>query len=219
MQTHDTDQLFLQIRTAHRLLAAYYQRLLPTIEQIAKGLELDFYIWTPKDFERLGKRDTNPFDRWCWDLLPALSAHYVFSRFNNAKKVEIGEYLVDFVVESDTGVVISNSSIEPDGLTLPINVNDAKSLLSINVYVPYQAGPMNWYENIWSACENAKISEEPLPQTDPYVKLVSSGFRIPLDELFLEGSVDMLVKRTQTFIGAAVDKAKSLAEENLQENS
>lgn len=218
MQTHDTDQLFLQIRTAHRLLAAYYQRLLPTIEQIAKGVALDFYAWAPKDFARPGQRSTNPFDRWSWDLLPALSTHYVFGGFNDANKVEIGEYLVDFTVESDTGV-INNSSIEPDGLTLPINVNDAKSLLSINVYVPYQAGPMNWYENIWFACESAKISEEPLPQTDPYVKLVSSGFRVPLDELFLEGSVDVLVKRTQAFIGAAVDKAKSLAEECQQENS
>ncbi len=53
------EDLFLQIRTAHRLLAAYYQRLLPTIEQIANELDLKFYCWLPSEHEKPGNFSTN----------------------------------------------------------------------------------------------------------------------------------------------------------------
>ncbi|WP_089138947.1 hypothetical protein [Vibrio rumoiensis] len=219
MQTHDTDQLFLQIRTAHRLLAAYYQRLLPTIEQIAKGLELDYCLWQPKDFARPGHRSTNQFDRWHWDLLPALSTYYVFGHFEHSNKVIVGEYLVDFLVNSDTGVTKTNSHGEPDALSLMTSVENAESTLTINVYAPYQAMTGNWANGVWDGCAKANISESPNPQLDSKKAVVSNGFTIPLTDLFNDNAVECLIERTQTFIGAAVDKAKSLVEENQQENS
>ncbi|MEZ8688757.1 hypothetical protein AB6D53_14095 [Vibrio splendidus] len=58
MNNSQTEGLFTQVRTAHRLLAAYYQRLLPTLEQIAHSVNTEFYFWHPVRFDKPGK---NPF--------------------------------------------------------------------------------------------------------------------------------------------------------------
>ncbi|MCL1047517.1 hypothetical protein L2737_19635 [Shewanella electrodiphila] len=216
MANMETDELFTQVRTAHRLLAAFYQRLLPSIEQIAKGLDVDFYTWSPKEFGRPAQLSTNPFDRWGWDMLPALSTYYVFKHVEDNNKVRVGEYLVEFLVETDT-VVKSDlaNGAEPDALNLPQNVGDAKSTLKISVYAPCENSESNWHHNVWNECENHPACETPEPIKDPDTAVVYCGFEVPLADLMKDGAVDVLIARAQEFIDITVEQAKSLSLESV----
>ncbi len=211
MNSNLSDDLFVQIRTAHRLLAAYYQRLLPTIEQIAKGLDVDFYFWIPKEFNRPCQLTSNPFSRWKWDMVPALSTYYVFKNVKDVNQIRVGEYLVEFLVESDTGVAsdIANRN-EPDALNLPTSVDDASSILKISIYAPYQDEDKNWYNHLWNPCDVAFSTDFPAPKKDNEMFVVSSALEIPLSELLRDDAVETVVKRVKEYIQATVELAQSL---------
>lgn len=209
MNNENKDDLFLQIRTAHRLLAAYYQRLLPTIEQISKELELDFYVWTPKEFARPSKLTTNPFENWQWDMLPALSTYYVFKNVEDVHKLRIGEFLVEFMVDSDTGVVSDAANGgQPDGLSLPISVEEALSLLKVSIYTPFRDENANWYYKVWNCCQHPKFNDSPLPQIDPdRYPIISCGFELPMSDLLEEDAVRKIASKTREFIDSALTAA------------
>lgn len=211
MTSHLSDDLFLQVRTAHRLLAAYYQRLLPTIEQIAKDLDTDYYFWTPKEFDRTCQLTSDPFSRWKWDMLPALSTYYVFKNVKDVNQIRVGEYLVEFMVDSDSGVAsdIGNGN-EPDALNLPTSVDDASSILKISIYAPYQDEDKNWYHYLWRSCDFASSTEFPKPQKDKEMLVVSSAFEIQLSSLLQDNAVDTVVNRVKQYIQATVELAHSL---------
>ncbi|MCG6307879.1 hypothetical protein K6U49_04495 [Vibrio alginolyticus] len=208
MNNENKEDLFLQIRTAHRLLAAYYQRLLPTIEQISKELELDFYAWTPKEFARPSKLTTNPFDNWQWDMLPALSTYYVFKNVEDVHKLRLGEWLVEFMVDSDTGVDSGAANgAQPDGLLLPISVEEAQSLLKVSIYTPFNNENANWYK-VWNRCQSPKFNDSPLPQVDPdRYPIISCGFELRMSELLEEDAVSHIASKTREFIDSALTAA------------
>lgn len=201
MEHNDKDALFTQVRSAHRLLAAYYQRLLPTIEQIAIGLDVDFYVWLPKEFRRPAQLSTNPFDRWQWDMLPGLSTYYLFKQVENTNKLRVGEYLVEFLVDSDSGVDsdIANGD-QPDALKLPVGIADAKSTFTISIYVACKNQDRDWHRDIWNSCAPANLCEQPGPTRDVNGSVVSCRFEIPLAELLEEGAEEKVIKLQFTHI-------------------
>ena len=71
-------ELLMQVRTGHRLLAAFYQRLYSNLNKLVNELELSFYVWRPMHFDRPAALSKNPFEKWQWDLLPAMSSYYLF---------------------------------------------------------------------------------------------------------------------------------------------
>ncbi|MFT4929385.1 MAG: hypothetical protein ACI8WB_005518 [Phenylobacterium sp.] len=103
-KTLANDDLFLQIRTAHRLLAAYYQRLLPTLQAIADELEMTYLEWKPELFNRPGSTRKNIFEQSQWNLLPAMTTRYLFCQDTLTDKIKVGQYIMDFLVVSDTGI-------------------------------------------------------------------------------------------------------------------
>jgi len=212
----NTDELFIQIRTAHRFLASYYQRLLPTIEQIATQLELDFYFWLPREFERPSQLTTNPFERWQWDMLPALSTYYTFKRVEDINKLRFGEYLISFWVISDTGVSSDEmNGVQADALLLKKRPEDSESIMKIGVFTPYKEKDTNWYRNIWSPCphpqyvaldEEAKITKD----ADGY-PVVSCGFQVPIAKLMTDDGIKKIIEKTQTVRDQALLYAKEVA--------
>ncbi|WP_439147416.1 hypothetical protein [Vibrio sp.] len=216
MNNKKKEDLFSQVRTAHRLLAAYYQRLLPTIEQLGKALELDFYVWEPKEFARPTRFTTSPFDGWQWDMLPALSTFYVFKSVKDVNKVRVGEYLVEIIIDSDTGVQseVANGN-QPDGIALPTSVEDAQSVLKISVYTPFENQDCNWYHKVWSVCDHPFYSDEPTPKKDDSgYPVVTCGFELPLSALLEKEAVESIASKAREYIDAALIFAQSQAVTN-----
>lgn len=206
------DDLLLQVRTAHRLLAAYYQRMVPTIKEMANKLELSFCYWGNLDFGLTPGTNRNITDYWQWDLLPGMNSRYLYSQFQQTNKVRIGDYLVEFMVVSDTGVDSHGNGhkSEPDALNLPLAVDKAQSLLRVVVCAPYKTFEDSWYNNIWAGIAYPEYSSNPVPAKDKNDEpCFLSGYECSLAELMSDNGAEQLVERIKQQIDSTVAAAKA----------
>ncbi|MFV7784201.1 hypothetical protein ACNPKB_04260 [Shewanella marisflavi] len=206
------DDLLLQVRTAHRLLAAYYQRMVPTIKEMANKLELDFSYWGNADFGLTPRTNHNITEYWQWDLLPGINTNYLYSHFQAANKVRIGDYLVEFIVVSDTGVDSHGNGHknEPDALNLPLSVDKAQSLLRVVICAPYQTFEDSWYNNIWAGTAYPDFSRNPSPAKDKNGETcILTGYECPLAELMSDDGAEQLVELIKRQIDRTVAAAQA----------
>jgi len=191
MNNSQSEDLFTQVRTAHRLLAAYYQRLLPTLEQIAHSVNTEFYFWKPVRFDKPGK---NPFKKWQWDLLPATNTRYVFKQFSSYGAVTLNDYIVEFIVINDSGVNDEEYQAQPDALKLKIPVSEAASVLRVAIYRAVAEKEGDFYQQ-WEAgsypnyCDSVEIERDNL--------FFKYGFVVPLESLLTEEGVEAITARIQ----------------------
>ncbi|MFH0267299.1 hypothetical protein [Vibrio rumoiensis] len=209
IETQNVDELFLQVRTAHRLLAAYYQRLLPTVEQIASNNGTNFWFWYTCRFSKTAR---NPFSNWKWDMLPASIPSYVFKSIDSFESVKKGDLILEFIVINDSGIRDEPRRPEPDALNMQVNVNEAKSLLKINIYKAYrdQSGK---FEAVWDQVAYPKVNDSYQCSLDD--SFVTTAFEVPLSELLTEDGVNRINERITTSIRKAEEfQLASVEEEN-----
>lgn len=191
---NQTDDLFVQVRTAHRLLAAYYQRLLPTIEQIAHEANTEFYFWTPIKFDRPGK---NPFKKWQWDLLPAAITRYVFKHISDESKVTLNDYIVEFIVINDSGINDEQCKGQPDALNLKVNVDESQSILRISIYRAMASIDTGFYDRWESGRYPDYSTSVDLELDNGFVKF---GFETPLESLMTESGVASIKETIEHYL-------------------
>lgn len=100
-QQQSFDDLVSQAQIAHRLLAGFYQRLLPTIRQVTQQLQLNFYEWDPTITSRPCRKSSNPADSWAWDMLPLMAHSQSFMR-SEGRESAVGDIALDFFVTFDS---------------------------------------------------------------------------------------------------------------------
>lgn len=206
------DNLLLQVRTAHRLLAAYYQRMVPTIKEMANKLELTFCYWGNVEFGLTPTTHRDVTAYWQWDLLPGMNSRYLYSQFQQTNKVRIGDYLVEFMLVSDTGVDSHGNGHknEPDALNLPLSVDKAQSLLRVVICAPYQTFEDSWYRNIWAGTAYPDFSNSPIPAKDKKGEpCFLTGYECPLAELMSDDGAEQLVELIKRHIEGTVAAAKA----------
>lgn len=181
MNTTSSDDLFLQVRTAHRLIVAYYQRLHPKLEELAGEADVIFDFWTPQLFAKPAR--SNPFKKWQWDLLPAAVTRYVFKRVAEPEKVTSGDYTLEFVVINDTGIVKTKGKGEPDALTLSPTVEEAQSIIQIGIYRAFQNSDKDYYSEWNNVAYPKYIDDETYQQNKLFF---TAGFEVPISTLMTE---------------------------------
>lgn len=204
------DDLFLQVRTAHRLLAAYYQRLVPAIGDIAHKLGLTFLYWGNTEFGHTPATHRDVTRNWKWDLLPGMTTYYLYGSFITGGKVEVGEYLVEIVTVSDSGIDSygKGRANEPDPLNLSLSVEEAKSLLRVTVCAPFLPIENNYFAT-WQRCSYPTFTSEPEPQKDSNGQsCILSGFEVPLSDLVAENGTTEIVEKIRQFILSTVSAAQ-----------
>lgn len=194
---NEMDELFSQVRTAHRLLAAYYQRLLPTIEQIALEVDTEFYFWKPQCFSAPGQSNSNPFTKWQWDLLPAVVTRYVFKNVNDLSTVTRGDYILEFIVINDSGVNDEQCRGQPDALNLKVAVADAKSVLRVAIYRALENVDASFYQE-WEAGRYPDYSDAVDIEIDN--KFAKYGFEIPLELLMTECGISSIKETIEHYL-------------------
>ncbi|MGR5412852.1 hypothetical protein ACPV5T_04630 [Vibrio astriarenae] len=194
MKNSSHDKLLVQVRTAHRLLAAYYQRLLPTIERIATAADASFRYWMPKRFNKPGLR---PFDNWQWDLLPAMNPRYVFHKVDKVSRVTCNDYVLEFVVINDSGIYEEEFRGQPDGLNLAQGIESARSVLQVGLYRAAVNIESPFFDK-WERLNYPDYGKDGEVQLDK--KFVLSGFEVPLQMLMDEDGIVAINNKIQNLL-------------------
>lgn len=216
METQDKDDLALQIRTAHRLLGAYYQRLLPTIEQVASDLGYQFYVWSPADFSKPSQLGTHPANKWAWDFLPGAATHYVYYDAESNNKIQTAESLFALTVVSDSALLSTEVSgfgkNEPDALNLSLPVDEARSFVRVFVFVANGDYERNWNNSVWHGKQHPKHQRAEEAEQFTSVELGEWGdFCVPLTDLMDEEKVSDLLKRIEALKITVREKATGVS--------
>tara|TARA_R110001592_G_scaffold319321_1_gene596859 strand:- start:7555 stop:8199 length:645 start_codon:yes stop_codon:yes gene_type:complete len=191
--------LFSQVRVAHRLLAAYYNRVHQLIRDVTgdERLGLEFFVWEPTKFDRPCRRTSNILDRWSWDLLPGVIAEYLFLQGSTEKPQQPGEWLLVLHVISDTVVFDEELEEELDATELSVSADDAHSVLRCYLVAPHQELDLYWADDIWAYLDDyPKCTESPERQCmDDDQQIYASAFEIHFEKLTDKNSADELVKK------------------------
>jgi hypothetical protein len=208
MNNNETDDLFVQVRTAHRLLAAYYQRLLPTLEQIAHQVDTEFYFWRPHGFDTPSRVQGNPFTKWQWDLLPATITRYVFKQVAFASKVTHDDYIVEFLVINDTGIHDEKKGrAQPDALKLKIDVKDAQSVLRVGIYrAASDQKTNNGFHELWDKVAYPKYDGSFEAIMDK--GFLTTGFEVPLTAMMNENGVESIKSQIKKCLAVTLELAE-----------
>ncbi len=224
----DNNNLFLQIRTAHRLLAAYYQRLHPMIESVASQLNLTFCKWVPNESGDQSELKSNIFSKLHWELLPGNCAHFIFYKnlqddeeSKGLNEVGIGGYLIDFLVICDTGILSDEtfnlSKNQPDALNLPTPLEQAESVLRVSLFTPYvsngtqKPNTQKWHPDFYWDCYDPELTDNPVPvkcDDSKGYNYYMTGFEVPLNRLTNEDEIKGLTEKIEIFRNALLKSAK-----------
>lgn len=195
-------ELLKQVRTAHRLVVAYYKRLHVVLEDIGKhsDLGLEFYQWGPAEYLRPCQRGTNVFRSWTWDFAPGISTEYLFQKKQSKDGLIHGDWLLALHVVSDTAVTNDNLKGNIDPLKLP-DVSHSQSVVRLYLIAPSQNLPNMSFDGLWqNAKKDIMMSDEVIGQPLNVDKgIYGAGFEMDLEQLFAENAADNVVKRIQEY--------------------
>lgn len=78
-----------QVQRSHRLLAGFYKRMLPALDDLASTFGTTFWYWGPLSFDRPCNSSTKPSSKWAWDFLPLIAAKFVYIRNDDGNQAAI----------------------------------------------------------------------------------------------------------------------------------
>ncbi len=198
MEVAANKALFNQVRTAHRLLASYYNRIHQLISDVTgdERLGLEFFVWDPTAFSRPCRRTSNILDRWSWDLLPGGLTQYLFLQGSAEKPQLPGEWMLIMHVISDTGVLDQKMEGYVDATELSVSTDDAHSVLRCSLVAPHRKLDLYWVDDIWDTIGYPNCTETPkIECMDEAQQIYACAFEIPLEELTDKNSADKLVQK------------------------
>jgi hypothetical protein len=206
MNQMSPDDLLAQVRTAHRLLAAYYQRLLPTLMRIARTADTNFDFWLPQQFSAPGRSDVNQFDKWQWDLLPALTPRYVFKKVEGSAKVTRNDYVLEFIIINDTGIYEQDFCGQPDALNLDLGVTESRSLIQVGVYRAVTDVNAIFFDE-WNQVKYPDYSKDGETKKDK--NFVVAGFEVPIQMLMDEDGIVHINDKIQRLLELTAEHEQS----------
>ncbi|MDI4650526.1 MULTISPECIES: hypothetical protein [Pseudoalteromonas] len=199
--------LLLQVRTGHRLLAAFYQRLYSNLNKISAELNLHFYAWRPAIFDRPANLTVNPFEKWQWDLLPALSSVFIFKTDFDNNKIEPEHYILEIKVDLDTAIDGKpDLGGQPDALKIKPSVEESKSIISFKVYSPFQEMEGNWYYDLWCKCSDFPLTTKPQELAD--FPIITTGFEVNIEKLLEDEGLEVLISRVKEIVHSTSEASK-----------
>lgn len=197
--THDP---FAQVRHAHRICGAYYQQILPMLNEVAQRMGTSFLLWDTWSFNRPPRRGTNPLESWKWDYLPMMDVSFVFSKQEQPNTpMAITDYVLDFKLVTDSeleyGQRVSQYPKDEEPLATKLKTPAEEATSYLNVYL--FAAVKN--EATYSSPEDMWNDYSGYPDTDSKLhfsednEIKGIGFYVPLVDIAHDNGVDMLVEK------------------------
>ncbi|WP_052130613.1 hypothetical protein [Erwinia typographi] len=197
--THDP---FAQVRQAHRICGAYYQQILPMLNEVAQKMGTSFLLWDTWSFSKPPRRRSNPLESWRWDYLPMMDVSFVFSKQEQPNSpMSISDYVLDFKLvtdselEYDQRVLMYPKDEEPLATKLKTPAEETKSYLNIYLFsavnddATYSSPEEMWnnYDGYPDVNSKRQFSDDN--------RIQGIGFSVPLVEIANDKGVNMLVER------------------------
>lgn len=193
---------FTQVRQAHRICGAYYQQILPMLNEVAQKMGASFLLWDTWSFSKPPRPGTNPLDCWKWDYLPMMDVSFVFSKQDQpGTPMAPTDYVLEFKLVTDNEleyyqrVLQYGEDEEPLATKLNVSVEEAQSYL--NVYLLSAANNDATYvspKDMWESYSG-------YPDTDSTIQLSENnqikgiGFSVPLMDIADNGGVNRLLDK------------------------
>lgn len=157
----ELESVLIDVRRAYRLLAIYQRRLLDLGTNAAVLLGFEFGFWEPAT-NRPSATQSDPSERWVWDLLPAHRAKF---NYQPSAKPAASEWMLTIDHDPDTGFRSAGSK-EPDpALFEPAAAS--RSLIKLHAFAIKGGQPSadggtsaQWY-SIWRAAKYAPADDRP----------------------------------------------------------
>ena len=113
------ETLVNQVQQSHRLLAGFYKRILPAIDNLASQFGASFWYWKPTAFDRPCGSSTRPSSKWAWDFLPLVAATLVYVKNDDGEQKS--DLMMEFQLRSDPAVLREErlQKGQPDPTALP----------------------------------------------------------------------------------------------------
>lgn len=84
-----------QLQQAHRIVAAFYQHILPLFDNLAsQAMDADFWYWYPSETSRPCRTFTRPSSSWAWDFLPIFASEHAYKNWDSDTTKKGDETLV-----------------------------------------------------------------------------------------------------------------------------
>lgn len=144
--------LVQQVQIAHRLCVGFYQRLLPTIEEVATALGCSFCLWSPQETSRPAGQYTAPQSKWAWDFVPMFATQYVYERVAS-DAAQQGDMNLTFIVYLDNNFKKDQRKKlgvkgQPDPITLP----QGEAVVEVYMYRCTEDSKAS-FDSLWDAAK------------------------------------------------------------------
>jgi hypothetical protein len=142
------EKLVTDVQVAHRLVVAYYERLLARLDAVAGELGLDFWYWEPIETSRPCRSSTHPGRNWLWDMVPLYASVYIYRRAAG-KRPRKGDVAIVFNVYAEHSFEQGQRRKaglkgNPDPLKLP----DGEGVVKVVVYRCASDSSQVW-DKVW----------------------------------------------------------------------
>lgn len=177
---HDQAELLVtQVQKAHRLLAGFYQRILPAIDNLAGQYNTTFWYWEPSEFSKPCGTSTRPSSKWAWDFLPLVATTLVYVK-NEEGGMRTDDLVMEFHLRCDPSVLREQRDLRQEkGQPDPTSLPPISPSLKVYLYRPLTALDTD-LKQAWE--EAAPPSGEPRAFRSVGKNLQGAWLEIPLAE-------------------------------------
>ncbi|TKV10122.1 hypothetical protein [Citrobacter sp. wls619] len=197
--THDP---FAQVRQAHRICGAYYQQILPMINEVAQKIETSFLLWDTWSFNKPPRRGMNPLESWKWDYLPMMDVSFVFGKQKQPSlPMLMTDYVIDFKLVTDSELEYHRRTSqypkdeEPLATRLKTPVDKSQSYLNIYLFsAANNDTPYSSPEEMWDSYEGYPDTHSKVQFSDNN-QIRGIGFSVPLIDIANDNGVNLLVEK------------------------
>ena len=188
-----------QIQNAHRILVAFYQRILPVFDTTANNFGCTTFIhWGPLNTDRVCTKKTRPSSKWAWDFIPLFNSVHIYWKTSGDKSStsDLGLSLILFTDENFSKDNLKKLNIKgmPDPVTLPFG----EAYIGVYAFKPVKSSKES-FETLWDA--SGDVSDENLNTgewQDVGGGLKGMGFNFPLADIFMDSNT--IIKKLEKYI-------------------
>lgn len=146
------------VRRAYRIIWMYQRRVLDLVSQIAEKFDLEFYAWSPEEYERLGRFTTDPTKNSAWDMLPLYNTSFLYLPEDaDRNRTRVGDWMLEIAVISDEGYnckALENGEVDASQF-LP--AEKTRSILGLYAWRSTKTLDRNWFNSIWDSWDSEKM--------------------------------------------------------------
>lgn len=153
------EKLVTDVQVAHRLVVAFYERLLSGFNTVAAELQFDFWYWDPIETKRPCRPTVPPTKNWLWDMVPMYASSHVYRRVSG-QRPQVGDLVLWMRAYSDDAFEEEKRRAagvigKPDPLTLPIG----EGVIEVHLYRWVKDGEGDW-NSAWHDLDDADPSRD-----------------------------------------------------------